>query len=106
LASGGGQLLVGTEVSCARNPDFAALHAALQQMIGKPRVFALGALSRRDQKADGNLLKFAAGVIVESQFAESSLTILVQPVAMNSCTGIVRSGAEQNPWIGKVVLIH
>jgi len=54
----------------------------------------------------GNLLKFAAGVVVESQFAGSSLTILVQPVTLNSCTGIVRSGAEPNPWIGKVVLIH
>jgi Flp pilus assembly protein TadG len=106
LASSGGQLLAGSEVVCDQDPDIAALQAAFQQMIGKPRVFALGTLSHGSQKADGNLLKFAAGVVVQSQFAESSLTILVQPVAMNSCTGIVRSGAEQNPWVGKVVLIH
>lgn len=106
LASSGGQLLVGSAVACDRNPNLAALHSAFQQMIGEPRVFALGTPSGGGQKADGNLLKFSAGVIVESHFAESSLTILVQPVAVNSCTGIVRSGAEQNPWVGKVLLIH
>jgi len=117
---------IGNEFACvpvgsgggAGGESFAA---ALAAIVGQPRVFALGELS--GGKGSGNsangsgagqgngagyaraeIVNFSAGVVVESQFGGSSLTIFVQPVAFNTCTAVIRTGVPANPSVGKIVL--
>jgi hypothetical protein len=118
LAATGGQIVLGNQILCQANGlpsenagGLATLQAALNQIAGQPRLLALGDVGVPSDDARGELVtgvvqNFAAGAVIEAQSTGASLIILVQPVVFNSCTAIVRSGIEPNPWIGKIVLVH
>jgi hypothetical protein len=115
LRASGGQIDVGSQVAClsiaaaiAEDVDLGEVQAALESIVGKPRVFALGRVQQGGDEGAGEILGFAAGVVVESQASARSLTLLVQPIMLNSCTAVVKAqaGVEPNRWIGKVVLVR
>jgi hypothetical protein len=127
LASLGGQVLLGSELETPPkfSTDAEDLQAALDQIIGQPRLLLLGEQARPGQahndveKAAGDrpnqgvgkhgsvaVSDFAAGVVVCSLLGEGSITIRIQPVVLNSCTAMPDGGLEPNPWIGKVVLVR
>jgi hypothetical protein len=117
LASHNGEIRLGNLVACqslgaaaSNGVSLGDLQSALESIIGQPRLFALGAVTGPESGggdvAGGLIANFVAGVVVDSQRNDNSLTIYVQPVLLNSCTAIVRAGAEGNPWIGKIVLVR
>jgi hypothetical protein len=127
LASLGGQVLLGSELDTPPkfSTDAQDLQAALDQIIGQPRLLLLGEQARpgppehAENEAAGDrpnqgvgkrgsvvVSDFAAGVVVCSLLGEGSITIRIQPVVLNSCTAMPDGGLEPNPWIGKVVLVR
>jgi hypothetical protein len=116
LLAVGGQVVVGSQWTCldggpqATETDWQEIQAALHAIVGQPRLLMLGEVqsSGKPQKSPktAKVVNFSAGVVVDSLLSEGSITIRIQPVVLNSCTALVSSGTNPNPWVGKILLVR
>lgn len=115
LVANQGEVRIGNRLCCADDEangenqpgvNGEELQRALQAIIGQPRLLPLGCTEVEEGKVAAKLQDFAAGVVVSSQLRGNAITILVQPIVLNSCTAIVDSQVKPNPWVGKVLLVR
>ena len=82
----------------------AALEQALLAIRGQKKIWPIGNLVTADNQTSCQVTGFVAGCVVDCQLDDDYLTIVVQACALQTCTGLMRSGTARNPWIGKLIM--
>jgi len=82
------------------------LGRALLDVRGQKRIWPTGRRgSDWGNSAACEIEGFLAGSVVDAYLeTDSCLTIVVQPCLLQTCTALVGTGRDHNPWIGKLVL--
>jgi hypothetical protein len=111
LADRGGEFLMddsgGADVAVRDGwspEDAENLEDLFSNLIGRPRVFAVG----RIQPGGGTarVTGFLAGIITQVTHSGSEIRLSLNLMRMHTCTALVAESAARNPWIGKVMLIR
>jgi len=78
----------------------------LLDVRGQKRIWPTGTRSAdRSDNSGCEIEGFMAGSVVDGYLeTDTCLTIVVQPCLLQTCTALVGTGKDRNPWIGKLVL--
>jgi hypothetical protein len=93
--------------SAPSNAQNELLRTALLNIRGQKRVWPIGAYAAtQSQNATTSctVTGFVAGCVVDCVPTAGGLDIVVQACTIQTCTGLLRNGMAENPWIGKVIL--